>query len=270
MTKQPHRGSPPWLHDVHALRALRGAGPRLLLDGSRLVGAALAAGVAIERVIFPSAYYSDAGRIVDLLEALARAGIELVEVTPRSFSRISYKADGVVAVAPYPPRSLDDALGSGVAGPVVVLDGLSDPGNIGAVVRSANAWGAAAVVAIEGHAQIRHPKCVRASMGALFHTPTVAVSRREVLERMTVRPSIALVPDGPSVLGTSWPSETTPSDLLVVLGNERRGVHPSLVEHATWRVAIPMVGVVDSLNVSNAAAVVLWELARARMIEPAR
>ncbi|MEZ4247557.1 MAG: RNA methyltransferase [Polyangiales bacterium] len=263
-----------WLAERESLRAARGAGPRLLLDGSRLVEAAQTAGLVIERLWLCPPLYSDPTRTLALLGALPRVPKLTLDV--RAFSRVSYKADGVVAVVVYATPSLDDVLaappirhadaGLRAADLVLVLDGLSDPGNVGAVARTANAWGARGLIAVDGLARLRHPKGIRASMGAIFHTPCASASRVEVARRLEGRPVLALTAPPPGMPSrTGLPDEAWDAEeLVVVLGNERRGVHPQLLRVATWTATIPMLGFVDSLNVSNAAAVVLWERARRR------
>lgn len=240
------------LDDVLALRARKGLDPdhRLLLEGLRLVGAARAAGLAFQGVIYTPEFFSGAP-CLQLLQALQRDGVRTACVPPRVFSKISYKAEGLVAVVAYRLPSLDAVLATSR---VLVLDGLSDPGNIGAVLRSANAWGPAAVVVVGGHDKLLHPKCLRASMGALFHTPVAVCDRGSLVPRLAAlgRPVVALSPDGA-------PLATVARDAVVVVGNERYGIHPAFHDVTTSRVALPMTGIVDSLNVATAAAIVLWE-----------
>nr|MBA2540761.1 RNA methyltransferase [Deltaproteobacteria bacterium] len=185
-----------------------------------------------------------------LLEALQRDGVRTTNVSSREFSKLSYKAEGLVGVVRYTAPPLLDVLRSPR---VLVLDGLSDPGNIGAVLRTANAWGPAGVVVVGGEAKLFHPKCLRASMGAVFHTPTCASDRAVAIAAVRGRPVIALAPDGDARL------DALPRDAIVVFGNERYGVHPAWHDVTTARVAIPMAGMVDSLNVATTAAIVLWE-----------
>jgi TrmH family RNA methyltransferase len=115
---------------------------------------------------------------------------------------------------------------------------------------------------VGGEAKLFHPKCLRASMGAVFHTPTCASDRAVAIAHVTGRqpgmadkgrPVIALAPDGDARL------DQLPEDAVVVFGNERYGVHPAWHDATTARVAIPMTGMVDSLNVATTAAIVLWE-----------
>ena len=241
------------LREVFELRARKGIDPhgRLLLEGLRVVPAAHAAALPIEGVLYAPEFFAGEP-CKQLVEALQRAGVPSHCLPGREFSRLSYKAEGVIAVGRFVAPALDTVL---ACARVVVLDGLADPGNIGAVVRSANAWGRddTGVVVTGAPAKLFHPKCVRASMGALFHTPTCTADRAALVERARGRPVIVLAPDGA-------PLAALPERALVVLGNERHGVHPMWHAVTTTRVAIPMVGIVDSLNVATAAAIVLWEV----------
>jgi len=243
---------PEWLRDVFELRARNGIDPsgRLLLEGLRLVGAARAAGVPIECVIYAPEFFSGEPCLA-LLQALQRDEVASHCVPKATFSKLSYKAEGLVAIARFTEPSLADVLASPR---VVVLDGLADPGNIGAVLRTANAFGPAGVVCVGAPAKLFHPKALRASMGALFHTPVCTADRAALVARVATlgRPVVVLAPDGE-------PLATLPRDATIVLGNERHGVHPSWHDVTTARVALPMRGIVDSLNVATTAAIVLWE-----------
>jgi RNA methyltransferase, TrmH family len=242
------------LDDVECARsfARKGLDPdhRLLLEGLRLVGAARSAALAIEGVIYTPEFFSGAP-CLQLLQALQRDGVPTECVPPRVFSKISYKAEGLVAVVRY----VLPAVAAVLATPrVLVLDGLSDPGNIGAVLRSANAWGPAGVIVVGGSDKLFHPKCLRASMGAVFHTPVAVCDRGSLVPRIAAlgRPVVALSPDGA-------PLASVARDAVVIVGNERYGIHPAFHDVTTLRVALPMTGIVDSVNVATAAAIVLWE-----------
>jgi TrmH family RNA methyltransferase len=247
------------LREVFELRARRGIDPqgRLLLEGLRLIDAAHRKGLAIERVFYTPEFFSGEPCRA-LLFALQRAGVPSTCLPKSEFSRLSYKAEGLVAVARFEEPPLDAVL---ACPRVVVLDGLADPGNLGAVVRTANAWGPAGVVVVGTPGKMFHPKALRASMGALFHTPTCAADRAELVERVRARPVVVLAPDGE-------PLAEVPPDPVVVLGNERHGAHPMWHDVATARVAIPMAGIVDSLNVATAAAILLWETWGGRRLTP--
>ena len=239
------------------LRAKKGLDEqgRLLLEGSRSNGAAHRAGVAFEQVLYAPEFF-EAGS-AELVARLEAEGVPAHRLAPPDFSRLSYKADGVIGVVRVVPPSLDDVLASPL---IVVLDALSDPGNIGAVLRTANAWGAAVLV-VEADGKLYHPKSVRAAMGTLFHTPVCQVGRAAAAARIEAlgRPIVVLTPEG------DHPVDALPAGpMVLVLGNEKRGIHTRWRELATHRVAIPMGGIIDSLNVATAAAVMLWEVYRRR------
>lgn len=242
---------PEWLRDVFELRARKGIDPRgrVLVEGLRLVEAARRAGLAFEGCAYAPEFFSG-DLCTQLLEALQRDGVRTACLPARDFSALSYKAEGLVGVVRYRSPAIDDVLCSQR---VLVLDGVSDPGNIGAVLRTANAWGPVGVVLVGGADKLLHPKCLRASMGALFHTPTCAADRGVLIGRVRGRSVVALAPDGTARL------DALPRDAVVVFGNERYGVHPAWHEVTSARVAIPMRGMVDSLNVATTAAIVLWE-----------
>ncbi|MEJ7602594.1 MAG: RNA methyltransferase [Kofleriaceae bacterium] len=224
---------------------------RLLLEGLRPTRAAHDAGVPFDHVLFAPELFVDGCQ--PLLDSLKAAGVACHHIERKEFSKISYKAEGIACVVRFAGSTLDDVLRSPR---VVVLDALSDPGNIGAVVRSANAWRASVAVVDTGD-KLYHPKSLRAGMGALFHTATCPTDRATITKRLAGKSIIALVPDGD-------PLDRVPFDaeLALVIGNERRGVHPDWLAVATARVAIPMTGMVDSLNAATAAAILLWEAFR--------
>jgi TrmH family RNA methyltransferase len=144
---------------------------------------------------------------------------------------------------------------------VVVLDGLRDPGNAGAIVRAAEAFGASGVVFLKGTVSAYNTKTLRASAGSLFRLPYVtgltAESLQAALRRRTLR-LYAAVPSG----GLPLPQADLRSPAAVVIGSEAHGVSPSF-RQAAVHLSIPTRGV-ESLNAALAAAIVLYEASRQR------
>jgi TrmH family RNA methyltransferase len=245
-----------------ALRALlsrkgREKAGRYLLEGRRLVEEALAWDVPLaEAVVAPEA----GEEIVDLARRLREAGVRVTEVGERDLRTLSdvVTPQGVLAVAhretpPPVPRE----------GLVVLLDAVQDPGNVGTLLRAADAFGAEAVLAARGTADVTSPKVLRAAMGSAFHLPVLRTGPSGEI-------AAGLASAGFTVLAATldgedpFVMETLPEKTLLVLGNEARGVHPAVLRSAHRRVTVPIPGDAESLNVAMAGAILLSDLNRLR------
>jgi TrmH family RNA methyltransferase len=149
---------------------------------------------------------------------------------------------------------------------VVVLDGVRDPGNVGTIIRSADAVGADAVILGKGCVDLYNPKTVRSTMGSLFHLPIIEADLKELLPQANAH--------GIKLIGTSLQAKhtcygydwTQPTWLL--MGSESEGLSPEVRELVNESVIIPMVGQAESLNVAMAATVLLYESLRQRAYPP--
>ena len=145
---------------------------------------------------------------------------------------------------------------------IVVLAGIQDPGNLGTILRSAEAFGADGVVSLPGTVSAWNPKAVRASAGSVFRVPLLAVSERECLEELQEA--------GVKILATTvhaaQPAELVDlaSPVALIIGNEGNGVAEELAAKADARITIPCPGPVESLNAAVATSVLLYEAARQR------
>jgi len=153
------------------------------------------------------------------------------------------------------------------AGLVVILAGLQDPGNVGAILRSAEAFGATGVVSLPGTVSAWNPKAVRASAGSVFRLPLVRASAGDCFERLR---------EAEMRTWTTAVRAAEPADLIdlaapvaLILGNESNGVPPELAAMADGAITIPCPGPVESLNAAVAAGVLLYEAARQRRKLPA-
>jgi TrmH family RNA methyltransferase len=235
---------------------------RFLVEGAREISRALEAGhrpitVFVEpRLVSAS---DDGARALDLCRP---TDARVFELSPRAWAKVALREDrdGLVAVFPIPKAALDDlALGS--APLVLAVIDVEKPGNLGGVLRSADAFGVSALVA-EGGTDIWNPNVVRASLGSLFTVPLATAPAGELLPwmRSAGLRLVAASPDG----------ETRPEDVpldgpvAIVVGSEERGLDASVLDAADVRVRIPMRGSVDSLNVSVSAGVLLYEAVRQR------
>jgi TrmH family RNA methyltransferase len=233
-----------------------------LAEGIRLVEEALAAGTPVHgAAVSPALEGTPRGQALKL--ALAARGIRLVEVPPAELDALAdtEHPQGVVAVVE-PRVWLLDEVPTPPDAVVLVLDAVQDPGNVGTMLRTALALGAAGVVALKGTAELANPKVLRGSMGAAFRLPAVSAEGGALLAWAEARGAEVWVAaaDG-EALGAGRARAGRPP-LALVVGNEGAGVSPSMAAAARRRIAIPLAPGVESLNVAVAAGILLHEVMR--------
>jgi TrmH family RNA methyltransferase len=241
----------------------KGAGSLLLLDGWHLLSEAANAEIAVEKIALSGPPTRDEQLIVDRLQ---RRGAQLIEVSAAVLDALSpvNSPTGVVASARTPLVPPAAVL---VPAPALVLAaaGLQDPGNAGAIIRSAAAAGATGVVLDEGSADPWGWKALRASMGATFHVPvlrTRALSGMVEDWRGNGIHIVAAVPRG----GTPIYDADLTRPTAILLGGEGAGVPETYLQAADQRISIPMHGKIESLNAAVAAALLLYEAQRQRRL----
>lgn len=259
-------------------RKYRQQSGRFKLEGVHLVQEALEAGWPLEAVVFDEGY----GLPEELMPYAERAGsgdgpaamTAWVPVSPDIIEKCSETESPQPVFAVALKRNADEAalFGSGAndpiamqrRGPVVVLDGVQDPGNVGTIVRCAAASGASAVVLGKGTADLYNAKTLRATMGSLFRVPTVEADLSELLSEAKRQ--------GAVLYGTSLQAELscyeidlTGGDVWLLFGNEGAGLSPAVQAMIDRAIIIPMTGYAESLNVAMAATVLLFEAQRQRL-----
>ena len=210
-----------------------------LAEGLRTVEEAVRYGAV--QSIFYTAIEDDRTRAV--LEEAAAKQIKLVCVSDKVLKKIAdtETPQGIIAVCEMRSKRLDDFLASGKM--LLVLDRVTDPGNIGTMLRTADAAGVGGLLLLQGCADIYAPKTVRASMGSLFHLPVLSGLSEELLVQAARKAGYE----------------------LLVTCLEANGVSPALLAAADKRVFIPMQGRAESLNVAMAAGIVMFEALRQKL-----
>lgn len=236
---------------------------RILVCGVRETARASAAGLVFEEVFFcPDGLTGDELRVAEgLLKSLA--GPMIMQLSHALFTKLAYgDRGGLVATASRPDSGLG-RLERKLPRLIVVLDSVEKPGNIGALVRSADGAGSTAVVVADPLADLFHPNSIRASVATVFSVPVGQADASTVRQWLLDRGYRVLLADGSGSSCLFEADLTGPA--AVVLGNEARGLGQS------WRdfpgagtIRIPMHGIADSLNVSVAGAVVMYESLRQR------
>ncbi len=255
---------------VSAVKLLRAAERRkvgrFLAEGTNSVAEALAGGV-VEELFFRE---DSADRNADVIESARVHGVHAHAITDRAAKGLSdtVTPPGVVAVCRTVDVSLADALAGGrTAGPqlVAVPVEVSEPGNAGTIIRVSDAVGADSVVLLGDSVDPHNGKCVRATAGSLFHLP---VARERSVEagleqiRAAGLTIVATAADGEVDLDDA--DELLGGPTAWLFGNEAHGLSPSVAAAADHRVAIPIHGRAESLNLATAAAICLYASARAQ------
>jgi len=248
------------IRDLHRRRGRERRG-LTLAEGVRLVEEALAARVVIRAAAVAPAL-EGTPRGAALKARLIAQGTPLESLADDALAGIAdtEHPQGIVAVVEPPTWRLEQ-IAPGRHGVVLVLDGVQDPGNVGALARTALGLGAAGMVALPGTADLFNPKALRGSMGALFRLPTAHLTPEECLA-WARGAAIELWATASSGLPIGQARPAGPVGLL--LGNEGAGLHPDLLAAAARTVAIPLAGPVESLNVAVAAGILLYEVTRER------
>ena len=247
---------------VKRLRALGSSGDfrreqgQFLCDSPKLVEEALRWGAAVRTVVC-----TEPSSLSDL-----RPGVEIVAVSEDVMAAVSpaKTPQGVLCVCDLPDTALPARLDGKC---YVVLDGVQDPGNVGTVLRTADAFGADGVILLPGCADPFSPKTVRASMGAVFRCPVWQCGTDELKDLLTR--------SGLPLYGAALRSDTVDvrsADFrraAIAIGSEGRGLSAQVLDLCDAAVRIPMEERCESLNAAVAAAVLLWEAYRQRPAEEA-
>jgi TrmH family RNA methyltransferase len=232
-----------------------------LVDGVRELSRALDAGARVAEVFADEASLAPDAR--DALERARAAGATITPVNVAVLRRLAYgdRAEGLVATVAIPDLALE-ALALPADPLVVVLEAVEKPGNLGAVLRSADGAGADAVILADPRTDPFNPNAIRASLGTIFATRLAAAPAADVhawLERAGLRILAARV-DG----AVPYTEVDLRGGVAIVLGSEAEGLTDAWSGDGVTAVRLPMLGVADSLNVSITAAVLLYEARRQR------
>jgi TrmH family RNA methyltransferase len=253
----------PRIKELQALRRRRARDELglTLVDGYDELALAIEAGVRPQAVYHCPALL--AGETRAALDALADAGVELVPVSRDVFAKISYRdnPDGWLGVVPSIASSLE-SLRLPPSPLLLVCEGVEKPGNLGAMLRTADAAGVAAVVAAGPGTDWGNPNLIRASKGTVFSVPVASGESTDVLAWLAER--------GIELVATSPDADATLDELdlagavAVAVGAEKHGLSEQMMDAARRTARIPMAGRVNSLNVATAAAISLYEAVRQR------
>ena len=249
------------LRSLHERKFRRQTG-WFLAEGMRICTEAVALGWRMHRLAY-LASRADDGQVQSLLEALARDGGRRLPVTEALLGRISRKDNPQMVLGAFEQRWLDAASITPDRDRCwIALDRVRDPGNLGTIMRTADATGARGVILVGDCTDPYSVEAVRASMGAVFNVELAQMSEPDFLELAAGWPG--------RVVGTALPASEDyrladyGGPLMLLMGNEQAGLTPPLMAACTQLVRMPMCGRSDSLNLAVATGLVLYEELRQR------
>lgn len=237
---------------------------RFLVDGQREIRQAIQGGIEIEEVWYdPERVDWEEWCQRELGQSTLR--VDSQPATAEVLTRLEYgdRSEGMVAVARTPPLRLSD-LKLKAAPLIVVLDGVEKPGNVGAVCRTAAAAEVAAIILSDCRCEPFNPNAIRASLGLVFHVPVAVASAQETISflnqhRVAIFAARVQAADSPYRLDLS-------AGTALVLGSEAEGLGGAWLDGKIRGIRIPMADIVDSLNVSVSAAILVYEAVRQRSL----
>ncbi|MCR5887156.1 RNA methyltransferase [Hymenobacter sp. J193] len=234
-----------------------------IIEGLRELTIARGAGVAVPAV-FVCPELAGPERQAQLRELFADGGTEWFPVSKAVFEKVAYRegSDGVLALARPPQLSLDD-LQLPAAPLLLVLEAVEKPGNLGAILRTADAARATAVIVCDPRTDLFNPNAIRSSIGCSFTVPTVATTREALLSWCRLR-GIRTYAAALTEQAVAYTSCDFRGSTALVMGTEADGLTPELMQACDQTIIIPMRGAIDSLNVSTATAILTFEAVRQR------
>ena len=229
-----------------------------VVEGRRELLHCINAGYVVKTIFVDS-------RKTDALQSINSGKAEIIEVSQKVYEKIAYResTEGVVAVVKARKSTLQDLSKEKRDNPLyVVIESVEKPGNLGAILRSADAAGVDGVIVCDPLTDLYNPNLIRASIGAIFTVPTVACTSEECiawLKENKIQILTAQLQDSDLYYDVDMKRATA-----IVMGTEATGLTQQWREAADRHIRIPMCGKLDSLNVSVSSAILMYEAVRQR------
>ena len=236
---------------------------RCLIEGLREISHALTAGLEITHLYYCSDFFPSDLHATFIAEHKNADKFQVIGMSPDAFTKASHREgpDGLIAIAMQQGNVLADLLLDETP-LLLVLEGIEKPGNLGAILRSADGAGVDAVILVDCVLDLYNPNAIRSSQGLLFALPIVSTDRDTLTNWLDVK-NIVGCATTPGSKKLHWEVDYK-QGLALYMGSESDGLSDYWLEKATHKIRIPMAGQADSLDVASAAAVCLYEARRQR------
>ncbi|MTI56466.1 TrmH family RNA methyltransferase [Geosporobacter ferrireducens] len=235
-----------------------------MIEGVRILCDALENRQRIKYAVFCDALYRAAGG-ENLLKQLAEQGVKVYHTTEKLYGEIAEteSPQGIMAILPRIEMCLEQ-LPKKKNSFYVLLDRIQDPGNLGTIIRTADSAGVDAILLTKGCVDLYNPKTIRATMGSIFHLPIFMLEDSQEGISFLKNNQIKILTTSLDAVSYHYEVDYR-QDVVIVVGNEANGVSSTWMDAADALVKIPIPGKAESLNVSVAASIVLYEAVRQRM-----
>ena len=236
---------------------------RYLIEGLREICHALTAGLEITHLYYCNDFFPSDLHATFIAEHKDAGKFQVIGMSPDAFTKASHREgpDGLIAIAIQQGNVLADLLLDETP-LLLVLEGIEKPGNLGAILRSADGAGVDAVILVDCVLDLYNPNAIRSSQGLLFALPIVSTDRDTLTDWLDAK-KVACCATTPDSKKLHWEVDYQ-QGLALFMGSESDGLSKYWLEKATNSIRIPMAGHADSLNVAAAAAVCLYEATRQR------
>jgi len=243
-------------------RRQRDKAGKTFLEGYRLISRALQAGFKMNECYFsPELFLGENEN--ELLGQLYNTGVELIKIPPSILEKMSYRdrPEGLIAICQIREHTLSE-IPIVENGLYLVLEAIEKPGNLGSILRSADASGVNGLIICDKCTDIYNPNVLRASTGAIFYTPIAECTSGEALQWLKNNNvlSLATTPHTDS----KYDEIDLTQSIAIVVGTEQYGLSDYWLNNSDIKTVIPMCGKIDSLNVAIATSVLLFEASRQR------
>ncbi|RSK39387.1 TrmH family RNA methyltransferase [Mangrovimonas spongiae] len=234
---------------------------QFLIEGKRELSLAIKGGYTIETVLFYPDLFSESEA-----KSLERNGIEIIEISQDVFQKLAHRSttEGVIAVAKTKSHQLHDIILNNTTPLILVAEAPEKPGNIGALLRTADAANVDAVIIANPKTDLYNPNIIRSSVGCVFTKPIATGTTSEILSFLKQNGIHIFCAALQASQDYHKQDYTNPT--AIVVGTEATGLSDDWLQHSTQNIIIPMQGNIDSMNVSVAAGILIFEAVRQRRI----
>ncbi|MBB6218252.1 TrmH family RNA methyltransferase [Anaerosolibacter carboniphilus] len=245
-------------------RKMREQWQEYIIEGVRIIKDALENEKSLKKILFCDELYETAGG-EELLEELMQREILLYKIPVQLFKELSdtQNPQGIMALVSMDTYSIEDIL-SRDRGFYIILDRIQDPGNMGTIIRTADAAGADAIFITKGSVDLYNSKTIRSTMGSIFHLPILSTGNTSEIIALLKSQGVKIITT--SLEGEKYYFEVDYREMCaIIVGNEANGVQQEDIMSSDILIKIPMLGKAESLNASVAASIVMYEVVRQRI-----